>query len=131
MAQIQLAVNYARNTNIRLVVKNTGHNGLGRSIGAGALSIWTHHLKDIRFIPDFKIDGYSGTAFKLGAGVQLFEVYEAAEKFGVTALGGVCTVGCFTVFHSLIVIANKIRQSGTQAVILQVAVMALSAPSTA
>lgn len=49
VAQIQLAVNFVRNTGIRLVVKNTGHDFAGKSAGAGALSIWTHHLKEMRF----------------------------------------------------------------------------------
>jgi hypothetical protein len=92
VAQIQLAVNYARNTNLRLVVKNTGHDGYGKSIGKGALSVWTHHLKDLRFVKEIEIDGYVGPAMKIGAGVQLFEVYNAAQRFGVTALGGICTV---------------------------------------
>jgi hypothetical protein len=41
VAQIQLAVNFARNANLRLVVKNTGHDFNGKSSGAGALSICT------------------------------------------------------------------------------------------
>jgi len=39
VAQIQLTVNFARNANLRLVVKNTGHDFNGKSAGAGALSI--------------------------------------------------------------------------------------------
>ena len=49
---VQLGVNFARNTGIRLVVKNTGHDFSGKSGGAGSLSIWTHHFKDIEF-PEF------------------------------------------------------------------------------
>lgn len=51
--QIQAAVNFARNTNLRLVIKNTGHDFNGRSTGAGALSIWTHWLKSFEFIPNY------------------------------------------------------------------------------
>lgn len=88
VAQIQLAVNFARNLNIRLVVKNTGHDFNGRSSGSGALSVWTHHLKSINFYQTYTTSSYSGPAIKVGAGVQGFELYEAAEKFGVTAVGG-------------------------------------------
>jgi hypothetical protein len=42
VAQIQTSVNFAREFNVRLVVKNTGHDFSGKSLGAGALSIWTH-----------------------------------------------------------------------------------------
>ncbi|PVI01102.1 FAD binding domain-containing protein [Periconia macrospinosa] len=89
VAQIQLAINFARVANLRLVIKNTGHCYLGKSLGAGALSLWTHNLKDIDFLPNYKGPGYSGPALKLGAGVSVREVYEAAEKNGVTVLGAV------------------------------------------
>ncbi|KAL1960964.1 hypothetical protein VTO42DRAFT_4852 [Malbranchea cinnamomea] len=36
----------------RLTIKNTGHDFSGKSAGAGSLSIWTHNLKDIEFIPE-------------------------------------------------------------------------------
>ncbi|KAK8033662.1 FAD-binding domain-containing protein [Apiospora marii] len=88
VAQIQLAVNLARNLNLRLVVKNTGHDFGAKSTGMGALSIWTHHLKDIRFIESYQQDDYTGPAFKVGAGTQAYEMYEAAHAQGHTAVGG-------------------------------------------
>ncbi|KAK3987469.1 bifunctional solanapyrone synthase [Cladorrhinum sp. PSN332] len=95
VSHIQLALNFARNLNLRLVVKNTGHDFGDKSIGAGALSIWTHKLKDIRFIPNYTCGTkYSGPAFRLGAGVATEEVYQAAEANNVTVVGGECrTVG--------------------------------------
>ncbi|KAF1993794.1 FAD/FMN-containing isoamyl alcohol oxidase-like protein MreA [Amniculicola lignicola CBS 123094] len=91
VSQIQLALNFARNHNIRLVIKNTGHCYLGKSLGAGGLSIWTHNLKNIDFIEHYKSDsGYEGKVLKVGAGVTVKEVYKAAHKYGVTALGGIC-----------------------------------------
>ncbi|KAK4161375.1 hypothetical protein QBC43DRAFT_243812 [Cladorrhinum sp. PSN259] len=88
--QVQLAVNFARNKGLRLVVHNTGHDFLGKSTGAGALSIWTHNLKDIKYIKSYKTPSYSGSALTLGAGVQVGELYAAANKYGVTAVGGEC-----------------------------------------
>ncbi|KAF4632911.1 hypothetical protein G7Y89_g5206 [Cudoniella acicularis] len=94
VAQIQLALNFARNLNLRLVVKNTGHDFADKSIGAGALSLWTHKLNDLKFYPHYVYGSYSGPAFKLGAGVETADVYLAAEANGVTAVGGECrTVG--------------------------------------
>ncbi|KAL5344380.1 hypothetical protein ACLOAV_010640 [Pseudogymnoascus australis] len=90
VSQIQLAVNFARNLNLRLVVHNTGHDFLGKSTGAGALSIWTHNLKSINFIKSYSSPSYRGPAFKLGAGIQVLDLYEAAKKYGVTAVGGEC-----------------------------------------
>lgn len=88
VAQIQLAVNFARNTGIRLVVRNTGHDFNGKSTGAGALGVWTHHLKDIDYIKDYQIGGYQGPAVKMGAGVQAFEVYQKSKELGFTTVGG-------------------------------------------
>ncbi|PWY96757.1 FAD-binding domain-containing protein [Aspergillus sclerotioniger CBS 115572] len=89
VAEIQLAVNFARNQNLRLVVKNTGHDFNGKSSGKGALSIWTHWFKDKAFYPVFKADnGYSGPAMKLGTGIQAWEAYEFAKVSNVTVIGG-------------------------------------------
>ncbi|KAE8388499.1 hypothetical protein BDV23DRAFT_195085 [Aspergillus alliaceus] len=49
VAHIQLAINFARQTGVRLVVKDTGHDSSGKSGGAGALSIRTHNLKGIQY----------------------------------------------------------------------------------
>ncbi|KAI0010169.1 hypothetical protein F4779DRAFT_639670 [Xylariaceae sp. FL0662B] len=91
VAQVQLAVNFARNLNLRLVVHNTGHDFLGKSTGAGAVSIWTHNLKKIEYIETYSGSSpYAGPAFRLGAGVQVGELYAAAQKYNVTAVGGEC-----------------------------------------
>ncbi|KAL4746443.1 hypothetical protein BDW72DRAFT_210436 [Aspergillus terricola var. indicus] len=95
VAQIQMAVNFARNLNLRLVVKNTGHDFNGKAAGKGALSIWTHWLKDKAFYPKYHADnGYVGPAIKFGAGAQVWEAYEFANENGVTVVGGeAVTVG--------------------------------------
>ncbi|KAK7998793.1 FAD/FMN-containing isoamyl alcohol oxidase-like protein MreA [Apiospora marii] len=92
VGHIQAALTFARRKNLRFVIKNTGHCYLGKSNGAGALSVWMHNLKDIEFLPDYQSDGgsYRGTALKVGAGVTVREVYEAAHRYGVSALGGIC-----------------------------------------
>lgn len=83
-------VNFAQQNNIRLVVKNTGHDFLGRSTGEGALALWTHNLKDTTFISNYRSSGYSGTAMRIGAGVTNIEMYTAADKVGYRAVGGSC-----------------------------------------
>ncbi|KAJ5592411.1 hypothetical protein N7537_009315 [Penicillium hordei] len=88
VAQIQLAVNFARNADIRLVVKNTGHDFNGKSTGAGALGIWTHNLKEFEYYEKYCGSGYQGPAVKIGSGVQAFEVYEKGQELGFTAIGG-------------------------------------------
>jgi hypothetical protein len=93
-SNIQRAIAFASSKDVRLVVRNTGHDYLGRSTGAGSLAVWKHHLKDISHIPAYKGSGYSGAAFKIGAGVQGFEIMAAARDKGLIVVGGECpTVG--------------------------------------
>lgn len=87
------ALSFAESHNIRIVIRNTGHDYNGKSTGAGSLAIWTHHFKDIEIL-DYKSTCYSGKAMKMGAGVQGFEAYAAAHEEGLVVLGGECpTVG--------------------------------------
>ncbi|RYN40780.1 putative FAD-linked oxidoreductase [Alternaria arborescens] len=93
-ADVQKAIAFAASKNIRLVIRNTGHDYLGRSTGAGSLAVWTHHLKDITHVPAYKASGYNGPAFKIGAGVQGFELMAASRDKGLVVVGGECpTVG--------------------------------------
>ncbi|KAL9070954.1 MAG: hypothetical protein Q9157_005648 [Trypethelium eluteriae] len=86
-------INFAQANNIRLVIRNTGHDYNGKSTGAGSIGVWTHHLKDIQII-DYESPHYTGKAIKLGAGVQGFEAYDAANASGLVVVGGECpTVG--------------------------------------
>ena len=70
------------------MVKNTGHDFNGKSAGAGGLSIWTHHLKTLEYVSNYKGSTYSGKAVKLGTGVQAFELYAFAKANGITVVGG-------------------------------------------
>ncbi|OJJ98365.1 hypothetical protein ASPACDRAFT_1871837 [Aspergillus aculeatus ATCC 16872] len=46
--QIATAMKWAAERSIRIVIKGTGHDLNGRSSGAFALSIWTHHLRKLQ-----------------------------------------------------------------------------------
>lgn len=90
---ITAAVNFAQANNIRFVIRNTGHDYLGRSTGAGSLAVWTHWLKGIETVSWSSAD-FTGTALKLGAGVQGFEALTAAAELGRVVVTGECpTVG--------------------------------------
>ena len=89
----QTTIEFAQRHNIRLVIRNTGHDYNAKSTGAGAIGIWTHHIKAIE-IMDYRSVNYTGKAMKMGAGVQGFEAYEAAHAQGLVVVGGNCpTVG--------------------------------------
>lgn len=87
------AIQFAKSHNIRFVIRNTGHDYLGKSTGANALAVWTHNLKSISF-SDWSSEYYTGKAMTIGAGVQGFEALEAAHEAGLVTVGGECpTVG--------------------------------------
>ncbi|KAJ2978300.1 hypothetical protein NUW58_g7538 [Xylaria curta] len=73
---------FAKKQNIRLVIKNSGHDFNGRSTGKGALSLWTHNLKSMEVIPAYKASYYRGPAIKIGAGVQGGEAAAFASAHG-------------------------------------------------
>ncbi|KAF8600190.1 FAD binding domain-containing protein [Ceratobasidium sp. AG-I] len=90
---VSKAVNFAGKYDLRLVVKNTGHDYLGRSSGAGSLSIWTHQLKGRKFTDSFVAKGCESStsgvpAVTLGAAEQWLDVYQAANERNVTVVGG-------------------------------------------
>ncbi|KAK2850642.1 hypothetical protein FQN49_005465 [Arthroderma sp. PD_2] len=90
---IQEAVKFADKHDLYLVVKNTGHDHLGRSSGTGAFSIWTHNMKGKEWHKSFKPKEAPSSvhgipAVTLQAGEQLLDIYEAAAKEGVTFAGG-------------------------------------------
>ncbi|GJE99669.1 FAD-binding domain-containing protein [Phanerochaete sordida] len=91
---IQLAIDFAAAHNLRVVVKNTGHDYLGRSTARNAFLIWTHHLKSIQYHDTFKPSGApNGTvytdAITLGSGVQWQEAYDAVFARGRIIVGGI------------------------------------------
>jgi hypothetical protein len=92
-SDFQKTIQFVRRHNIRLVIRNTGHDYNGKSTGAGALAIWTHHMKHQELV-DYESPSYSGKAVKMGAGVEVFESYAFAQKHGLVSVGGDCpTVG--------------------------------------
>lgn len=94
VAQVQLAVNFARNRNLRLVVKNQGHDFGAKSTGAGALSIWTHFLNGITYIPSYRTSESDGPAVAIGPGVDVLSLYQFASDHDLEAVGGIArTVG--------------------------------------
>ncbi|KAI5809130.1 FAD binding domain-containing protein [Peziza echinospora] len=94
---IKAGVDFARENNIRLVIRNTGHDFMGRTTGFGSLAINTHSFKKVEFIKSYTgPGGYTGGAVKVGAGIETRELYTAAfnQEPKVLVVGGECpTVG--------------------------------------
>ncbi|CAI6340144.1 unnamed protein product [Periconia digitata] len=93
---IQLAVNFARNNNIRVTIKNTGHDFIGRNTGGGALQIWVHHMKAFEYLPSASISGYEGAAGRVGASLEQYDLLNYMNANNITLLcPGSSTVGAY------------------------------------
>ncbi|KAJ2977104.1 hypothetical protein NUW58_g7913 [Xylaria curta] len=83
----KLALSFARRHNLRLVIRNTGHDYFGKSTGPGALAIWTNHLKGIT-ISNYRSVSYTGKAIRVNAGVSNLEAQTAAHAKGLVITTG-------------------------------------------
>ncbi|KAF2833069.1 FAD/FMN-containing isoamyl alcohol oxidase-like protein MreA [Ophiobolus disseminans] len=94
---IKAGIDFARERNLRLIIRNTGHDFMGRSTGFGSLIINTHSFKDVKFTQKYTGPGkWTGSAATVGAGVQGRELYRQAfaQSPKVVIVGGECpTVG--------------------------------------
>jgi hypothetical protein len=99
-ADIAAAVNFARENNLRLVVKGGGHSYQGTSNSPDSLLIWTRQMNKIEIHDNFLPMGASGQltpqpAVTIESGAIWMHVYnEVMTKAGKYVQGGGCgTVG--------------------------------------
>jgi hypothetical protein len=82
-------VNFARDHNLKVAIKASGHDLLGRSTAKGSLLLWTHYFQDITFHQSFKVgDKDMGESVTVGSGVSLRMLYEATKARGKIFVGG-------------------------------------------
>ncbi|KXS93760.1 hypothetical protein AC579_6005 [Pseudocercospora musae] len=100
---VQSAVSWAKSANIRFVVRDTGHDLLGRSMGYGSLQVWIRYLRQgIEYHSQFDYSAleksataWNGSAFTIRGGYTWSDVYaEAAKRDSIVAGGGTPSVGC-------------------------------------
>jgi len=95
-ADVAAAVNFARDNNLRLVVKGTGHSYLGTSNAPDSLLVWTHAMNAITLHDSFVGQGCEGkiepvTAVSTGAGAVWIDLYTAVTtEAGRYVQGGGC-----------------------------------------
>jgi len=97
---VAAAVNFARDHNLRLVVKGGGHSYLGTSNAADSLLIWTRRMNAITLHDAFVAAGCEGRqtaqpAVSVGAGAIWMHTYNAVTTQGGRYVqgGGCGTVG--------------------------------------
>ncbi|CAF0931701.1 unnamed protein product [Rotaria sordida] len=92
---VQATVRLANTNNLRLVIKTTGHDYLGRSTAADSLLLWLHYMKTITLEQYTSCTGENiSNAVRIGAGVQWGEAYAWLSTYNLIAIGGASpTVG--------------------------------------
>jgi FAD/FMN-containing dehydrogenase len=94
-ADVVAAVNFAREHNLRLVVKGGGHSYQGTSDAPDSLLVWTRQMNDATLVPAFVAQGCSAPpqpAVTLGAGAMWIDAYDAVTtRGGRYVQGGGCT----------------------------------------
>jgi FAD/FMN-containing dehydrogenase len=95
--EIANAINFARKHKIKLVVKGTGHDYLGRSNAPHSLLIWTHNMRKVTIQNHFTPRGCqttqaATTTVTAEAGTRWLEAYkEVTGNHGRYVQGGGCT----------------------------------------
>ena len=94
---VAAAVNFARENNLRLVVKGAGHSYQGTSNAPDSLLIWTRQMDEIvmhdSFVPkNCETEIQPQRAVTMGAGIYSLQAYDAVTtKAGAYVQGGGCT----------------------------------------
>jgi len=94
---VAAAINFARENDLRLVVKGGGHSYQGTSNAPDSLLIWTRHMHDITMHDAFVPTGCEGKpavqrAITCGSGAIWMQAYDAVTtKAGAYVQGGGCT----------------------------------------
>lgn len=94
---VAAAVNFARENDLRLVVKGGGHSYQGTSNAADSLLVWTRHMHDVSMHEAFVPQGCDGKqvpqrAVTCGSGAIWMQAYNTVTtKAGAYVQGGGCT----------------------------------------
>ncbi|KAB8227121.1 uncharacterized protein BDW43DRAFT_324208 [Aspergillus alliaceus] len=88
-------IHFAKEHNLRVVIKNTGHDLLARSQGYGSLQIWVKYIHDgIEYHEAYQAAGqcestnWAGSAFTVRGGYLWGDLYAEAFERNLVVVGG-------------------------------------------
>lgn len=91
-SHISATLQFAQVHNIRISVKNTGHDFFGRSAVPNSLAIWTHNLNSFDFYQNFTAfncpSANGQNVGEMGAGVVAGDAYRFFNLHGMDVTGG-------------------------------------------
>ncbi|KAI0248051.1 FAD-binding domain-containing protein [Lactifluus subvellereus] len=86
---IQAGIRFSQNHNLRVAIKSSGHDLLGRSTARNSLLLWTAYFKNITFLENISIAGADqGPVVTVGSGVGLKTIYVSAKAQNKMFVGG-------------------------------------------
>ena len=89
LTPFKAGVRFVQAHDLRVAIKSSGHDYLGRSTAKNSLLLWTAYFKNITFTDHFIVDGSDhGPAVTVGSGVGLKTIYAAAKAQGKMFVGG-------------------------------------------
>ncbi|KAF7377579.1 hypothetical protein MSAN_00180600 [Mycena sanguinolenta] len=95
VADIQAAVNFSRTHNLRLAVKSSGHDYLGRSTAPNSLLIRTRNFQNVSFSDSFFIGSTDmGSTVTVGGGAFAQSMYTEGKANGKIGVGGSAATVC-------------------------------------
>jgi FAD/FMN-containing dehydrogenase len=91
-SHISATLQFAHAHNIRISIKNTGHDFFGRSTVPNSLAIWTHNLNHLDFYQNFSASNCPSAngqnVGEMGAGVIAGDAYRFFNSHGMDITGG-------------------------------------------
>lgn len=91
-SHISATLQFAHDHNIRISIKNTGHDFFGRSTVPNSLAIWTHNLNHLDFYQNFSASNCplanGQNVGEMGAGVVAGDAYRFFNSHGMDITGG-------------------------------------------
>ncbi|KAF7342608.1 FAD-binding domain-containing protein [Mycena sanguinolenta] len=95
VADVQAAVQFAQTYDLRIAVKSSGHDYLGRSTAPNSLLIHMRKFTNVNFTDGFMVNGQNmGSAVTVGPGVHLQDVYLQSLAQGKIVVGGTAATVC-------------------------------------
>ncbi|KAI0806129.1 hypothetical protein BC629DRAFT_1144164 [Irpex lacteus] len=93
VADIESTVAFASQHNLHLVIRNTGHELLGRAFGVGSVELYVHSMKQSNFTDSFVPENAPAStpgqhAVTIQPGVQWGEIYDLADQHDRLIIGG-------------------------------------------
>lgn len=91
-SHISTVLQFAHTHNMRISIKNTGHDFFGRSAVPNSLAIWTHNLNHLEFYSNFTASNCPSAngqnIGEMGAGIIAGDAYRFFNEHGMDVAGG-------------------------------------------